>query len=97
MTTGPMTAPDDDPAAAHAALVAALRRPGACVPGSIGEAGLIQTHLSSLLLVGQQVFKLKRPVHFGFVDFRSLRSRQALRRNAQIVARCAGCAANASA
>ena len=64
-------------AATHATLVAALRRPGACVPGSQGEAGLIQTHLSSLLLVGQQVFKLKRPLHLGFVDFRSLSARQA--------------------
>ena len=67
-----LPANDAAAAAAHAALVAALRRPGASVPGSQGEAGLIQTHLSSLLLVGQQVFKLKRPLHFGFVDFRSL-------------------------
>lgn len=77
MNPDPMTPADSAAAAAHAALVAALRRPGACVPGSQGEAGLIQTHLSSLLLVGQQVFKLKRPVQFGFVDFSGLPARQA--------------------
>ena len=77
MNPDPMTPADSAAAATHAALVAALRRPGACVPGSLGQAGLMQTHLSSLLLVGQQVFKLKRPVHFGFVDFSGLAARQA--------------------
>jgi len=67
----PAPPPPADTAAAlagHAALVAELRRPGACA-GHPGAAGLIETHLSSLLLAGDQVYKLKKPVAFGFVDF----------------------------
>jgi hypothetical protein len=55
-------------AAAHAELVAQLRRPGAC-GGHPDAAGLIETHLSSLLLAGDRVYKLKKPVAFAFVDF----------------------------
>jgi len=66
-----MTAAD-----AHAALLAQLRRPGACA-GHPGTAGLVQTHISSLLLAGGQVFKLLRPVSLPFVDFASLGSRHA--------------------
>lgn len=58
----------------HAALVAALRRPGACA-GAPEAAGLIETHLSSLLLAGAQVYKLKKPVRLGFVDFSTLQAR----------------------
>ncbi len=65
-----------DAHAAHAALLAALRRPGACA-GHPGAAGLLQTHISSLLLAGGQVFKLKRPVALPFVDFSSLARRHA--------------------
>lgn len=62
------------PAAAHAAMLAALRRPGACA-GHPAAAGLLQTHISSLLLAGGQVFKLKRPVALPFVDFSSIDKR----------------------
>ena len=61
----------------HAQMVAQLRRPGA-LAGASGPAALIETHLSSLLLSGDRVYKLKRPVKFGFVDFSTL----ALRREA---------------
>ncbi|MBL8349418.1 MAG: AAA family ATPase [Burkholderiaceae bacterium] len=64
-------------AAAHAEVVAQLRRPGAC-GGHPAAAGLIETHLSSLLLAGDRVYKLKKPVAFPFVDF----STAALRRQA---------------
>jgi aminoglycoside phosphotransferase family enzyme/predicted kinase len=60
---------------AHAGMVAELRRPGACA-GEPAGAGLIETHLSSLLLAGQQVYKLKKPVHNGFVDFSTLEARR---------------------
>jgi aminoglycoside phosphotransferase family enzyme/predicted kinase len=66
-----MTAAD-----AHAQMLAQLRRPGACA-GHPEAAGLVQTHISSLLLAGDQVFKLKRPVALGFVDFSSIGKRHA--------------------
>jgi hypothetical protein len=61
--------------AAHDALVRQLRRPGACA-GQPEAATLIDTHLSSLLVAGDQVFKLKKPVAFGFVDFTTLAARR---------------------
>ena len=77
---GPLPAPSDDqPAsalAAHASMVAQLRRPGAC-GGHPDAAGLIETHLSSLLLVGGHVYKLKKPVLLPFVDFSTLAQRHA--------------------
>jgi aminoglycoside phosphotransferase family enzyme/predicted kinase len=69
----------DPPAAAlaaHAEAVAQLRRPGAC-GGHPDAAGLIETHLSSLLLAGGHVYKLKKPVRLPFVDFSTLALRQA--------------------
>jgi uncharacterized protein len=69
-----------DPAAArlaaHARMVAQLRRPGAC-GGHPDGAGLIETHLSSLLLAGGHVYKLKKPVALPFVDFATLARRHA--------------------
>ena len=61
---------------AHAALLAQLRRPGAC-GGHPDAAGLVQTHISSLLLAGGQVFKLMRPVALPFVYFSTLDKRHA--------------------
>lgn len=57
--------------ARHAQMVAGLRRPGAC-DGYAEAAGLIETHISSLLLAGRQVFKLKKPVALPFVDFSTI-------------------------
>ena len=56
--------------AAHAEMVAQLRR-------NIGATELIETHLSSLLIAGEQVYKLKKPLRFGFVDFSTLAARRA--------------------
>ena len=69
-------APLTDPAAlaAHAVMVTALRQPGACA-GAPGASGLIETHLSALLLAGAQVYKLKKPIITGFVDFSTLEAR----------------------
>jgi len=38
--------------------------------------GVIETHISTLLFVGSRVYKRKKPVQFGFVDFRSARQRR---------------------
>jgi len=56
--------------AAHAEMVAQLRR-------NTGASELIETHLSSLLIAGEQVYKLKKPLRFGFVDFSTLAARHA--------------------
>ena len=37
---------------------------------------LIQTHISYVLLAGDEVYKLKKPVNFGFLDFSSLEKRK---------------------
>ena len=36
---------------------------------------LIQTHISSVILIGSDAYKLKRPVRFSFVDFSTLDNR----------------------
>ena len=64
--------------AEHARLMAALQRPGA-LPGGMGPAGpvtLVETHLSSLLLAGDRVYKLKKPRRLAFVDFSTLALRE---------------------
>ena len=37
---------------------------------------LIQTHISYILLTGKYVYKLKKPMNFGFLDFSTLEKRQ---------------------
>ncbi len=37
---------------------------------------LVQTHISFVLLAGDQVYKFKKPVDFGFLDFSTLEKRQ---------------------
>ena len=56
---------------AHAAMVAALRDSQM----SVGTVELIETRLSSLLRVGNRVYKLKKPEQLEFVDFSTLRAR----------------------
>ena len=49
-------------------------------PGAFGHAGdvqLIETHLSWVFLVGADVYKVKKPVDFGFLDFTTLELRRA--------------------
>jgi uncharacterized protein len=38
--------------------------------------GLIQTHISYVLLTGEYAYKVKKPMNFGFLDFSSLEKRQ---------------------
>lgn len=39
---------------------------------------LIETHMAWVFLAGQHVFKLKKPVKYPYLDFSSLRSREAV-------------------
>jgi uncharacterized protein len=41
----------------------------ACYPETPEAVELIETHISSVFVAGQYVYKLKKPVDFGFVDY----------------------------
>ena len=59
----------------HASLVTALREPS-FYPHRVEQVGFLQTHISSLFLTGDKVYKLKKPVNFGFLDFSTLDLRE---------------------
>ncbi|MFQ6019422.1 MAG: AAA family ATPase [Dehalococcoidia bacterium] len=44
-------------------------------PHPVDRVELIQTHVSFVLLAGDYVYKVKKPVNFGFLDFSTLRRR----------------------
>ncbi len=48
----------------------------AVYPWPVDEVRLIETHISCVLLAGDRVVKLKRPVDLGFVDFREPATRK---------------------
>jgi aminoglycoside phosphotransferase family enzyme len=45
------------------------------LPFEVREARLVETHISWVLLFGDDVLKLKKPVHMGFIDFSTLARR----------------------
>lgn len=45
-------------------------------PHAVDDVVLRETHISWLLLTGQFVYKIKRPVNFGFLDFSTLEKRR---------------------
>jgi uncharacterized protein len=63
----------DDPLPPH---IRALHDVSAYPDGVRGEIALVQTHISYVFLIGDQVFKLKKPVDLGFVDFTTLQKRK---------------------
>ncbi len=58
-----------------AALARALRRPQAyaTAPETVG---FLQTHVSLLFFAGERVYKVKKPVDLGFLDFTTLERRR---------------------
>lgn len=56
-------------------FITALLRPE-IYPHPAAEIKLVQTHISYVLLAGEYVYKLKKPVNFGFLDFTTLVKRQ---------------------
>ena len=56
-------------------FIAALQRP-ACYPHMTRDIELVETHISWVLLTGDFVYKIKKPVDFGFLDFSSLEKRR---------------------
>lgn len=59
----------------QARLVAALREPSLYGPDCSGV-GLIETHISYVLLTGRHAYKIKKAISLPFLDFRSLASRR---------------------
>jgi len=59
----------------HAALVDALMDPG-FYDHPVASVQYIQTHISSVFLTGELVYKLKKPVDFGFLDFTTVELRK---------------------
>jgi aminoglycoside phosphotransferase family enzyme/predicted kinase len=62
------------PASALPSFVKALLRPEA-YPHAVDRVDLVQTHISYVFLVGDYVYKVKKPVDFGFLDFSTLAKR----------------------
>jgi hypothetical protein len=56
-------------------LVAGLLDP-AVYPHPVDRVELIETHISWVLLAGERVYKLKKPVNLGFLDFTTLARRR---------------------
>lgn len=56
-------------------LIAALQNP-ALFPHAVDRFELIETHISWVLLTGPFVYKFKKPVNFGFLDFTTLAARE---------------------
>ena len=59
----------------HVELVEALKDPGFYDP-PVEQVEFIQTHISSVFLTGERVYKLKKPVNFGFLDFSTVELRK---------------------
>lgn len=57
------------------ALITSLQNP-ALYPHPVEEFQVIETHISWVILTGPFVYKIKKPVNFGFLDFTSLEARQ---------------------
>ena len=45
-------------------------------PHHVDEVALVQTHISFVFLAGESVYKWKKPVDFGFLNFSSLEKRK---------------------
>jgi len=55
-------------------IIKELSRPEA-YPHPVDEVEIIQTHISVVFLAGDLVYKIKKPVDFGFLDFTTLEKR----------------------
>ena len=59
----------------HPKLVDAMSRPD-FYPHRPEQVELIQTHISYIFIAGDYVYKVKKPVDFGFLDFTTLEKRK---------------------
>ena len=56
-------------------LLTALAHP-ACYPHHPAQVEVVQTHISAVFLAGDEVYKLKKPVRFSFLDYSTLEQRR---------------------
>ena len=56
-------------------LIEALSRPAA-YPYPMDQVDVRQTHISVVFLAGRYVYKIKKPVQLGFLDFSTLERRR---------------------
>ena len=47
-----------------------------CFPHPVSELRVIETHIAWLITTGEYVYKIKKPVNFGFLDFTTLEQRR---------------------
>jgi aminoglycoside phosphotransferase family enzyme/predicted kinase len=59
----------------HADLVKAMSEPS-FYDQEVEEVRYLQTHISSVFLTGDTVYKLKKPVNFGFLDYSTVELRE---------------------
>lgn len=71
----PTARPDRTPER-RAELVKSLMEAAAYPHGVEAPVRLIETHVSHLFLTGQYVYKIKKPVYLGFLDFTTLEKRR---------------------
>lgn len=57
-------------------LIEAMQDPGA-YPHPVEAIHVIQTHTACVFLTGEYAYKIKKPVYFGFLDYRMLEQRRA--------------------
>jgi aminoglycoside phosphotransferase family enzyme/predicted kinase len=55
-------------------LLTALQQPS-CYPHHPERVEMLQTHISAVFLAGEEVYKLKKPAHFSFLDYSTLAQR----------------------
>jgi aminoglycoside phosphotransferase family enzyme/predicted kinase len=59
----------------HSSLVKAMSKPS-FYDHPVDEVRFLQTHISSVFLTGTRVYKLKKPVNFGFLDYSTVELRE---------------------
>jgi aminoglycoside phosphotransferase family enzyme len=59
----------------HPTIVRSMKDP-AFYPHEVKRVEFLQTHISSVFLTGRLVYKLKKPMDFGFLDFSTLELRR---------------------
>ncbi len=68
---------DHDASAAMAASLARVHALRDTLAAQGPSVRLVETHISWVLLAGEHAYKLKKPLHLPFLDFRSLQARRA--------------------
>ncbi|MEO5657472.1 MAG: hypothetical protein ABIO65_00690 [Nitrospiria bacterium] len=59
----------------YPALIEAMLRPS-FYPHPVRSVVLLQTHVSYIVMAGDRVYKVKKPVNFGFLDFTTVEKRR---------------------